>query len=94
MADETPATLRRTAEEGARLAGRVLAERFLGKRTIPLRSMITVVGMARTRSTLSAISALASRRMGRPTFVSWRKVGMARVSSSTLSAYTLRPFAA
>lgn len=32
--DESPATLRRIAEEGARLAGRVLAERFLGERTI------------------------------------------------------------
>lgn len=34
MPDESPATLRRIAEEGARLAGRVLAERFQGERTI------------------------------------------------------------
>jgi myo-inositol-1(or 4)-monophosphatase len=35
--DESPATLRRIAEEGARLAGRVLAERFLGERTIEFK---------------------------------------------------------
>ena len=34
MSDESPATLRRIAEEGARLAGRVLAERFQGERII------------------------------------------------------------
>jgi myo-inositol-1(or 4)-monophosphatase len=43
MADETPATLRRTAEEGARLAGRVLAERFLGERTIEYKGGIDLV---------------------------------------------------
>jgi myo-inositol-1(or 4)-monophosphatase len=34
---ETPAALRRTAEEAARLAGRVLAERFQGERTIEFK---------------------------------------------------------
>lgn len=37
MQQETPAALRRTAEEGARLAGRVLAERFQGERTIEFK---------------------------------------------------------
>ncbi|HEX8819616.1 MAG TPA: inositol monophosphatase family protein [Archangium sp.] len=43
MTDETPAALRRTAEEGARLAGRLLAERFLGERTIEYKSGIDLV---------------------------------------------------
>ncbi len=43
MSDESPATLRRTAEEGARLAGRVLAERFLGERTIEYKGGIDLV---------------------------------------------------
>lgn len=43
MSDETPATLRRTAEEGARLAGRVLAERFQGERTIEYKGGIDLV---------------------------------------------------
>ncbi|WP_224249764.1 inositol monophosphatase family protein [Hyalangium gracile] len=37
MEQETPSALRRTAEEAARLAGRVLAERFLGERTIEFK---------------------------------------------------------
>ncbi|MBN1209866.1 MAG: inositol monophosphatase [Myxococcaceae bacterium] len=37
MEQETPAALRRTAEEGARLAGRLLAERFQGERTIEFK---------------------------------------------------------
>jgi myo-inositol-1(or 4)-monophosphatase len=44
MEQETPAALRRTAEEGARLAGRVLAERFQGERIIEFkRSVIDLV---------------------------------------------------
>jgi myo-inositol-1(or 4)-monophosphatase len=44
MEQETPAALRRTAEEAARLAGRVLAERFQGQRTIEYkRSRIDLV---------------------------------------------------
>ncbi len=43
MSDETPATMRRTAEEGARLAGRVLAERFQGVRTIEYKGGIDLV---------------------------------------------------
>jgi myo-inositol-1(or 4)-monophosphatase len=37
MEQETPAALRRIAEEAARLAGRVLAERFQGERTIEFK---------------------------------------------------------
>ncbi|WP_224368744.1 inositol monophosphatase family protein [Hyalangium versicolor] len=37
MQQETPEALRRTAEEAARLAGRVLAERFQGERTIEFK---------------------------------------------------------
>ncbi|WP_338868433.1 inositol monophosphatase family protein [Myxococcus stipitatus] len=40
---ETPAALRRTAEEGARLAGRILADRFLGERIIELKGGIDLV---------------------------------------------------
>ncbi|MCY1075550.1 inositol monophosphatase family protein [Archangium lansingense] len=43
MSDESPATLRRIAEEGARLAGKVLAERFLGERTIEYKGGIDLV---------------------------------------------------
>ena len=43
MSDETPAALRRTAEEAARLAGRVLAERFHGERTIEYKGGIDLV---------------------------------------------------
>jgi myo-inositol-1(or 4)-monophosphatase len=43
MSDESPATLRRIAEEGARLAGRVLAERFEGERTIEYKGGIDLV---------------------------------------------------
>ena len=43
MSDESPATLRRIAEEGARLAGRVLAERFPGERTIEYKGGIDLV---------------------------------------------------
>ncbi|ADO70483.1 inositol monophosphatase family protein [Stigmatella aurantiaca] len=37
MEQETPAALRRIAEEAARLGGRILAERFLGERIIELK---------------------------------------------------------
>ena len=40
MSDESPATLRRIAEEGARLAGKVLSERFPGERTIEYKGGI------------------------------------------------------
>ncbi|ATB31728.1 inositol monophosphatase family protein [Melittangium boletus] len=43
MSDESPATLRRIAEEAARLAGRVLAERFHGERTIEYKGGIDLV---------------------------------------------------
>jgi myo-inositol-1(or 4)-monophosphatase len=43
MTDESPATLRRIAEEGARLAGKVLSERFLGERTIEYKGGIDLV---------------------------------------------------
>ncbi|EPX61876.1 Inositol-1-monophosphatase [Cystobacter fuscus DSM 2262] len=43
MSDESPATLRRIAEEGARLAGRLLAERFHGERTIEYKGGIDLV---------------------------------------------------
>jgi myo-inositol-1(or 4)-monophosphatase len=43
MSDESPASLRRIAEEGARLAGRVLAERFWGERTIDYKGGIDLV---------------------------------------------------
>ena len=43
MTQDTPAALRRTAEEGARLAGRILAERFLGERTIEFKGGIDLV---------------------------------------------------
>ncbi|QRN94984.1 inositol monophosphatase [Archangium violaceum] len=43
MSDESPATLRRIAEEGARLAGRVLAERFQGERIIEYKGGIDLV---------------------------------------------------
>ncbi len=46
MADESPAALRRVAEEGARLAGRVLAERFQGERTIEYKGGIDLVTAA------------------------------------------------
>jgi myo-inositol-1(or 4)-monophosphatase len=39
----TPAALRRTAEEAARIAGRVLAERFGGERTIDYKGGIDLV---------------------------------------------------
>lgn len=49
LEQETPAALRRTAEEGARLVGRVLAERFQGERTIEFkRSTIDLVTDADT----------------------------------------------
>ncbi len=51
MQQDTPAALRRTAEEAARLAGRVLAERFHGQRTIEFkRSGIDLVTDADTAS--------------------------------------------
>ena len=43
MTDESPATLRRIAEEAAQLAGRLLAERFLEARTIEYKGGIDLV---------------------------------------------------
>jgi myo-inositol-1(or 4)-monophosphatase len=41
MEQATPAALRRTAEEAARLAGRILAQRFQGERTIEFKRSVT-----------------------------------------------------
>lgn len=41
MSQDSPDSLRRTAEEGARLAGRILADRFLGERTIEFKGAST-----------------------------------------------------
>ena len=43
MSDESPASLRRIAEEGAQRAGRLLAERFLEPRTIEYKGGIDLV---------------------------------------------------
>jgi myo-inositol-1(or 4)-monophosphatase len=65
MEQETPAALRRTAEEGARLAGRILAERFQGQRTIEFkRSGIDLVTDADKASEEALIPFLRSRYPG------------------------------
>jgi myo-inositol-1(or 4)-monophosphatase len=62
MKQETSETLRRTAEEGARLAGRVLAERFQGERTIEFkRSGIDLVTDADKASEEALIRFLRER---------------------------------
>jgi myo-inositol-1(or 4)-monophosphatase len=62
MEQETPAALRRMAEEGARLAGRVLAERFQGERTIEFkRSGIDLVTDADKASEEALIPFLRAR---------------------------------
>jgi myo-inositol-1(or 4)-monophosphatase len=65
MEQETPAALRRTAEEGARMAGRILAERFLGERTISFKqSGIDLVTDADKASEEALIAFLRSRYPG------------------------------
>ncbi len=65
MEQETPAALRRTAEEGARLAGRILAERFGGQRTIAFKQTgIDLVTDADKASEEALISFLRSRHPG------------------------------
>ncbi|MCE9673806.1 inositol monophosphatase [Myxococcus stipitatus] len=60
-APETPAALRRTAEEGARLAGRILSERFLGERTIELKGGIDLVTDADRASEEALLAFLRAR---------------------------------
>jgi myo-inositol-1(or 4)-monophosphatase len=65
LEQETPAALRRTAEEGARLAGRVLAERFQGERTIEFkRSDIDLVTDADTAAEEVLLRFLRERHPG------------------------------
>ncbi|MDY7229019.1 inositol monophosphatase family protein [Hyalangium rubrum] len=65
MEQETPAALRRTAEEGARLAGRILAERFQGERTIEFkRSGIDLVTDADKASEEALLKFLRERYPG------------------------------
>jgi myo-inositol-1(or 4)-monophosphatase len=61
MAQDTPAALRRTAEEGARLAGRILAERFLGERTIEYKGGIDLVTDADRASEEALLAFLRER---------------------------------
>jgi myo-inositol-1(or 4)-monophosphatase len=62
MEPRTPAALRRTAEEGARLAGRILSERFWGERTISFKhSGIDLVTDADKASEEALIAFLRSR---------------------------------
>ncbi len=65
METETPAALRRTAEEGARLAGRILAERFQGERTIEFKhSGIDLVTDADKASEEALLGFLRARHPG------------------------------
>jgi myo-inositol-1(or 4)-monophosphatase len=65
MEQETPAALRRTAEEAARLAGRILAERFQSARTIEFkRSNIDLVTDADMASEQALIRFLRERHPG------------------------------
>lgn len=65
MQQETPEALRRTAEEGARLAGRILADRFQGERTIEFkRSGIDLVTDADKASEEALIRFLRERHPG------------------------------
>ena len=61
MALDTPAALRRTAEEGARLAGRILADRFLGERTIEYKGGIDLVTDADKASEEALLAFLRER---------------------------------
>ncbi|MCP3104184.1 inositol monophosphatase [Myxococcus sp. K15C18031901] len=60
-AHESPAALRRTAEEGARLAGRILSERFLGERIIELKGGIDLVTDADRASEEALLAFLRAR---------------------------------
>jgi myo-inositol-1(or 4)-monophosphatase len=65
MQQDTPEALRRTAEDGARLAGRVLAERFQGERTIEFkRSGIDLVTDADKASEEALLQFLRERHPG------------------------------
>ena len=65
MQQEAPEALRRTAEEGARLAGRILAERFQGERTIEFkRSSVDLVTDADKASEEVLIRFLRERHPG------------------------------
>lgn len=60
-AHETPSALRRTAEEGARLAGRILAERFPRERTIEFKGGIDLVTDADRASEEALLAFLRAR---------------------------------
>ncbi|XXF79790.1 inositol monophosphatase family protein [Myxococcaceae bacterium GXIMD 01537] len=60
-AQPTPAELRRTAEEAARLAGRVLAERFEGVRTVEYKGGIDLVTDADKASEEALLAFLRAR---------------------------------
>ena len=61
MSQDTPAALRRTAEEGARLAGRILKDRFLGERTIEYKGGIDLVTDADKASEEALLAFLRQR---------------------------------
>jgi myo-inositol-1(or 4)-monophosphatase len=64
MSEETPAALRRTAEEAARIAGRVLAERFQGERTISYKGGIDLVTDADTAAEEALLAFIRERHPG------------------------------
>jgi myo-inositol-1(or 4)-monophosphatase len=64
MSEETPAALRRTAEEAARMAGRVLAERFQGERTIEFKGGIDLVTDADRAAEEALLAFLRGRHPG------------------------------
>jgi myo-inositol-1(or 4)-monophosphatase len=64
MSEETPAALRRTAEEAARIAGRVLAERFQGERTIEFKGGIDLVTDADKAAEEALLTFLRTRHPG------------------------------
>ncbi|HSP77784.1 MAG TPA: inositol monophosphatase family protein [Myxococcaceae bacterium] len=64
MSEETPAALRRTAEEAARIAGRVLVERFQGERTISYKGGIDLVTDADTAAEAALLAFLRERHPG------------------------------
>ncbi len=61
MSQDSPDQLRRTAEEGARLAGRILADRFLGERTIEFKGGIDLVTDADKASEEALLAFLRKR---------------------------------